>query len=419
MSDWHKFELDQFADVLDNLRIPVNEEERTRSPGNTPYYGANGLQGYINGWLFDEPLILIAEDGGYFDEYSTRPVAYKIEGKSWVNNHAHILRPKESFDFDYVFYSLQHKNITPFIKGGTRAKLNQKELREIEIYAPKQKFDQCQISEILSTTDQTIEKTEALIEKYQQIKAGLMHDLFTRGIGADGKLRPPREQAPELYQQTPIGWIPKEWGLSKLKDFLVDNPTNGIYKSADQIGDGTLMIGQTAFTKERSIDFALCRRGVISENEKKQYAVSENNILITRVFATVDGVGLPTLVPHMHERAVFESNMMRLRVDDEKISPLILFERLRNSKVRKLIVAGANASNQVSINQKTLNALPVPLVGGDEQSKIVNKINSYNRKYSIEKMNLTKLKQQKSGLMHDLLTGKVQVNTDHPEATHA
>ena len=67
------------------------------------------------------------------------------------------------------------------------------------------------IARILQTIDQAIEKTEALIEKYQQIKAGLMHDLFTRGIGADGKLRPPREQAPELYQQTPIGWIPKEW----------------------------------------------------------------------------------------------------------------------------------------------------------------------------------------------------------------
>ncbi|MDQ7074089.1 MAG: hypothetical protein Q9O24_02825 [Gammaproteobacteria bacterium] len=72
----------------------------------------------------------------------------------------------------------------------------------------------------LQTIDQTIEKTEALIEKYQQIKAGLMHDLFTRGITADGKLRPPREQAPELYQETSTGWIPKDWGYD-----LLDNLT--------------------------------------------------------------------------------------------------------------------------------------------------------------------------------------------------
>ncbi len=64
---------------------------------------------------------------------------------------------------------------------------------------------------ILSTIDTAIEQTEALIEKYQHIKAGLMHDLFTRGVLPNGQLRPPREQAPELYQETAIGWIPREW----------------------------------------------------------------------------------------------------------------------------------------------------------------------------------------------------------------
>jgi type I restriction enzyme, S subunit len=245
-----------------------------------------------------------------------------------------------------------------------------------------------------------------------------MHDLFTRGIGADGQLRPPREQAPELYWESAIGWIPKEWEVKKLRECIVDNPTNGIYKSQDQIGDGALMIGQTAFTKERSIDFSLCRRGAISEAEKKQYAVSEDNILITRVFATIDGVGLPTLIPQMYEKAVFESNMIRLRVDGTKIYPLILFEWLRHLKVRALVVSGANASNQVSINQKTLNDLPIPLIGINEQSRIVSSMNAYNSKASIEKMHLKKLKQQKSGLMHDLLTGKVQVNIDDAEVTH-
>jgi type I restriction enzyme S subunit len=258
MSDWRKFKLDEFADVLDHLRIPVNEEERSKNPGATPYYGANGLQGFISGWLFDEQLILIAEDGGYFDEYATRPVAYKIAGKSWVNNHAHILRPKEAFDFDFVFYSLQHKNITPFIKGGTRAKLNQKELREIEIYSPKRKSSQRAISMVLGTIDQAIEKTEALIEKYQQIKAGLMHDLFTRGIGADGKLRPPRGQAPELYQQTPIGWIPKEWGYESLSVLAIGKLTNGVFKEPERVGTGVPLVNVADLYRGESVDLG-CR----------------------------------------------------------------------------------------------------------------------------------------------------------------
>ncbi len=300
--------------------------------------------------------------------------------------------------------------------GSTVLHLDTKQVPKITIYIPKQLAAQKKIARILDTIDRTIAHTEALIEKYQQIKAGLMHDLFTRGIGADGKLRSPRDQAPEMYRESSIGWIPKEWQLSVLRECLLDNPTNGIYKSPDQIGDGTLMIGQTAFTKDRSVEFNLCRRGLISEAEKRKYSVLENNILITRVFATVDGVGIPTLVPMMREEAVFESNMMRLRIDDFKISPLILFEWLRGSKVRKLIVSGANASNQVSINQKTLNALPIPLMGGEEQARMVDLISRHNRRYFSEKMHLKKLKHQKSGLMHDLLTGKVQVNIDSAEA---
>ncbi len=68
--------------------------------------------------------------------------------------------------------------------------------------------------------DEAIEQTEALIVKYQQIKAGLMHDLFTRGVTPNGKLRPPRSEAPQLYKKSPLGWIPKEWDYQTLDDLL-------------------------------------------------------------------------------------------------------------------------------------------------------------------------------------------------------
>ena len=113
------------CDILDNFRVPINDEIRQTMQGNIPYYGANGIQGYIDRFIFDEDLILIAEDGGNFEQYDKRPIAYKISGKSWVNNHAHILRAKENFNQNYIFYSLVHKDIIKFIKGGTRSKRNQ------------------------------------------------------------------------------------------------------------------------------------------------------------------------------------------------------------------------------------------------------------------------------------------------------
>jgi type I restriction enzyme S subunit len=91
--------LGEVVDFLDSRRRPVRESDR--QPGPFPYYGANGQQGTINSYIFDEPLVLLAEDGGYFDE-PERCIAYRISGKSWVNNHAHVLRPRKGLDLDYL-----------------------------------------------------------------------------------------------------------------------------------------------------------------------------------------------------------------------------------------------------------------------------------------------------------------------------
>jgi len=217
MSEWKTTTIDDSCEILDSQRIPLNDEQRSLIPGTIPYYGANGVQGYIGKYIFDEPLILLAEDGGNFDDYQNRPIAYKIVGKSWVNNHAHILRSKASFSQDFIFYSLVHKNITSFIKGGTRSKLNQADLKEIAFIHPTSLAEQRKIARILSTVDEVIEKTEAAIAKYKAIKAGMMRDLFTRGIDLKtGKLRPSYEEAPELYKESELGWVPKEWEVVRI-----------------------------------------------------------------------------------------------------------------------------------------------------------------------------------------------------------
>ena len=106
------FDTVQLKDVcvfLDNLRVPVKESER--KPGPYPYYGANGQQGWIDDYIFDKPLILLAEDGGHFGS-KTRPIAYKVSGKCWVNNHAHVLWPKSNCDIDYLHRVLSYYDVT-------------------------------------------------------------------------------------------------------------------------------------------------------------------------------------------------------------------------------------------------------------------------------------------------------------------
>jgi len=128
--------LQDVAECLDNRRIPLNDAERSKKQGEYPYWGANGIVDHIDEYIFEEDAVLLAEDGGYFDEFFRRPIANIARGKYWVNNHAHILKPKESITLDFLYFTLVHKNITGFVNPGTRAKLNQKDMLKIPIKLP-------------------------------------------------------------------------------------------------------------------------------------------------------------------------------------------------------------------------------------------------------------------------------------------
>lgn len=126
-------ELGDICEFLDHRRKPVSEELRT--PGPFPYYGANGQQGWINDYIFDETLVLLAEDGGHFGS-KTNPIAYKVSGKTWVNNHAHVLRPLNGCDADYLTHVLSFYDVTKLISGTTRLKLTKGNAEMIRIPLP-------------------------------------------------------------------------------------------------------------------------------------------------------------------------------------------------------------------------------------------------------------------------------------------
>ena len=122
--------LGELCQILDNKRVPITASNRTA--GIYPYYGANGVQDYVDGYIFDDELVLLAEDGGYFGS-KDKPIAYRVSGKCWVNNHAHVLKPKDNINVDYLCYSLMYKDVTSIVNGATRQKLTQADMKEIDI----------------------------------------------------------------------------------------------------------------------------------------------------------------------------------------------------------------------------------------------------------------------------------------------
>ena len=174
--DWEVKRLGEIVNIMDNPRVPLSESQR--KSGIFPYCGANGIVDFIDRYEFDEEAILIAEDGGNFSDFATRPIAYKMSGKYWVNNHAHVLTAKVGCELDYLLFHLAHKDITDIISGGTRAKLTRGQLENIIISLPTL-AEQKAIAAVLSDIDAEIAALEADRAKYERIKTGMMQELLT------------------------------------------------------------------------------------------------------------------------------------------------------------------------------------------------------------------------------------------------
>ena len=146
--------LEESCEILDSRRIPITASNRKEGP--YPYYGANGIQDYVDDYIFDDELVLLAEDGGNFGS-KERPIAYRVSGKCWVNNHAHVLKPKDGINVDYLCYSLMFYDTEKLVNGATRQKLTQAMMRKILI--PKRSIsEQKKIVATLNTIRDSIVK---------------------------------------------------------------------------------------------------------------------------------------------------------------------------------------------------------------------------------------------------------------------
>lgn len=171
--EWEDSTIEETCDCLDNMRKPITKSDRESGP--YPYYGSTNIQDYVAGYLFDEPLVLLAEDAGPFMEFWEKPIAQWAEGKYWVNNHAHVLRPQGNRKF--MFYQLEHKDIREFINNPGRGKLNQEDMRKIVVGIPCLE-EQRLIADFLSDFDEAIAAAKKELELWKELKKGLLQQMF-------------------------------------------------------------------------------------------------------------------------------------------------------------------------------------------------------------------------------------------------
>ncbi|WP_081641046.1 restriction endonuclease subunit S [Butyrivibrio sp. XPD2006] len=169
-----KILLEDCCEILDSMRVPITSSDRVEGP--YPYYGANGIQDHVAEYIFDDELVLLAEDGGNFGS-KERSIAYRVSGKCWVNNHAHVLKPKDGLDVDYLCYSLMFYDVGGMVNGATRQKLTQAAMRQMLI--PKRSITEQQyIVKLLGKVVSIKEERKHQLEELDNLIKARFVELF-------------------------------------------------------------------------------------------------------------------------------------------------------------------------------------------------------------------------------------------------
>ena len=428
MSEWSKARL---ADVAE---IRFSNVDKNTIPDEVPvrlcnYMDVYGNSGYITNDLpFMEASastveierfrveygdVMLTKDSETPDDVGIPAVVVDEIQNLVCGYHLALIRPNpEQIDSVYLAKQLGSKATARYFSrlanGSTRYGLSSSSIACTSIpLAPLPQ--QRRIAEILSTLDEAIEETEALIAKYQQIKTGLMHDLFTRGVTPDGHLRPTRAQAHHLYKDSPLGWIPREWEIVRVKDLcrdIVDCPhstptytTSGVscIRTAD-MQPGVLLLDQAYRVSETEYIERVAR-----------LVPQEGDIIYSR-----EGERLGIASPVGRERVCLGQRVMLMRPTCETNSDFLLWA-LNTPDFYRRILAGLGATTSPHINVGDIRKALLVQPSSVEQDQSGNLLARYSRLVRAEQIQLAKLKQVKHGLMQDLLTGRVRVKVAEAE----
>lgn len=229
MKCWKNKTINNICKILDNKRIPISQKNRIS--GIYPYYGASGIVDYIDKYIFDEELVLIGEDGAKWGAFENS--AFIVNGKYWVNNHAHILKPNNEILINkFLVYFLNYSNLEKYITGATVKKLNQQKLKQIEIPLPPLK-EQERIVGILDESFSKIDESIKILEQDLLNLDELMQSALQKAFN------PLKDNAKENYK------LPQGWEWKSLEEISEINPRNKIddninvsFISMDKILDG-------------------------------------------------------------------------------------------------------------------------------------------------------------------------------------
>ncbi|HGE6024437.1 TPA: restriction endonuclease subunit S [Vibrio cholerae] len=381
-AEWDVTELQYVVDFLDGLRKPIKSGDRAKIAGSYPYYGASGIVDYVNDYIFDDELILLGEDGENIVSRN-QPLAFKVKGKIWVNNHAHVLKPKPNFDIGFLTEFLESLDYSLLNSGTAQPKLNKQTCLKIKVAQPS-KAEQTAIANALSDVDVLISELEKLIAKKQAIKTATMQQLLT------GKKRLPQfakneDGTSKGFKKSELGEIPEDWEVDKIGNLV--SITTGGRNTQDRIDDGLYPFFVRSQTVERINSFSFDGEAVLTAG---------------------DGVGTGKIFHYINGKFDFHQRVYLMHGFGENLNGYFFYLFFSNNFYDRIMSMTAKSSVD-SVRKEMIAEMKILLPSKDEQAEIATILCDMDGEIQTLEQRLTKTRQIKQGMMQELLTGKTRL----------
>ena len=374
--EWEERKLSDIADRFDNLRVPITASDR--KPGDTPYYGANGIQDYVEGFTHNGEFILVAEDGA--NDLKNYPVQY-VNGKVWVNNHAHVLQGKKTItDNKFLMNAIKNFNIEPFLVGGGRAKLNADVMMKLNILLPTF-VEQEKIGSFFKQLDDTIALHQRKLDLLKEQKKGFLQKMFPKN-GA---------KVPELrFKGFTDDWEERKLGESS-------DVRDGTHASPKYVSQGHPMV-----TSKNLTHFGLDMTDVSFLTDKdfneinKRSKVSIGDIL----FGMIGTIGNPVIV----DRDDFAIKNVAL-IKEKTSNPITnkwLLQYLKSPSFNRFIQKENAGGTQKFISLGLIRDMKLRVPEFDEQQKIGAFFKQLDDTIALHQRKLDLLKEQKKGFLQKM-----------------
>lgn len=354
-SKWEWVNFEEAVEIWDSLRKPINSKERAQRISDKnqeelyPYYGATGQVGYIDSYLSDGEYVLLGEDGAPFlDPVANK--AYLIQGKAWVNNHAHVLRSK--YNNKFLCYYLNQFNYNGFVTGTTRYKLTQAAMKRIPIPVPSP------------------DEQERIVSKIEE--------LFSRLDASVAELQTAKEKL-KVYRQAAVTQaFPTLFGGRTVKLSDIAAVSGGITKGRklDNCDILTLPYLRVANVQNGFLDLQEVKTIQLKQSEKDKYLLKYGDVLYTEG-GDRDKLGRGTVWRNEIEHCVHQNHVFKARLDlDRAIPEYVAYWSMSTPARNYFYQKGKQSVNLASINKTVLSNLLLPLPPVADQQKIIESISA-------------------------------------------